>query len=1038
MAVRLPTTSPGLTANKALVMVALPFLTVLGALLAEAGDKTQPKSAGKPFARTGEVRRILEARCVTCHGGKATRGGLDLTTRARLLHGGRSGKAVIPGKAQESRLYRLITHADKPGMPYQRERLARAQIDLLAAWIDAGAPYDRPLSKEPEKKGAGWWSLKPIVKPAPPAVGLARPEDWARTPIDRFILAKLREKGLAPSPAADRRTLLRRVTFDLIGLPPTPAELAAFLADNSPDAYERVVDRLLASPHYGERWARHWMDVVHYAETHGHDQDRPRENAWPYRDYLIRSFNQDKPYARFVREQIAGDVLFPDDPDAVRALGFLATGPWDESSLRDIREDTIDRAIARYLDRDDMVTTAMSTFVSTTVHCARCHDHKFDPVSQEEYYALQAVFAGVDKAQRPYDPDPQLAARRRRLRQEKARLALGKVSESALLTPAAQAEVAAWEKKAAAVVWTPLDPVTYTSAGGAKLTRLADRSVLSGGKRPDVDTYTIVAHTDVQGITGIRLEVLTDDSLPHKGPGRQDNGNLHLNEFKVKAAPKNKKKPLAPRGRGVGGEGESRPVVLQNPSADFNQEGWTIAMAVDGKPQTAWGIYPKVGQPHRAVFEVKEPIRFAGGTTLTFVLEQTHGGGHLIGRVRLSVTNSPKPLSGMAAALPNGLAQVLAVPAAKRTGHQKAELARYVLGQRLGRELAALPPQQLVYAAANDFKPEGSFKPAPKPRPVHMLKRGDINRPGAAARPGALACVSGLAPRFRLANPDDEGSRRAALARWLTDRNNVLAWRSLVNRIWHYHFGRGLVETPNDFGRMGSLPSHPELLDWLAATFRDGGGSIKRLHRLIVTSAVYRQSVRHNPRFAEIDADNRYLWRMNRTRLDAEEVRDAVLLAAGKLDRAMGGPSVRQFIQKPGIHVTPVVDYLHFDVDRAENRRRSVYRFIFRTLPDPFMEALDCPDSSQLTPARNGSVSALQALAMLNNKIMVRMSEHLAERAARAGPDLATRVEAVYQLVLGRKPTQRESEAVTKYAAKHGLANACRILLNSNEFMFVN
>jgi hypothetical protein len=272
----------------------------------------------------------------------------------------------------------------------------------------------------------------------------------------------------------------------------------------------------------------------------------------------------------------------------------------------------------------------------------------------------------------------------------------------------------------------------------------------------------------------------------------------------------------------------------------------------------------------------------------------------------------------------------------------------------------------------------------------------------------------------------------------MTDRKNVLTWRSIVNRIWHYHFGRGIVDTPNDFGQMGSPPSHPELLDWLATTFLETGGSMKQLHRMIVTSAVYRQSSQHNPRFAEIDADNRYLWRMNRIRLDAESVHDSVLLAADKLDRMMGGPSVKQFLQKPGIHVTPIVDYLHFDADRRENYRRSVYRFIFRTLPDPFMEALDCPDSSQLTPARNASVSALQALAMLNNKFMVRMSEHIAARASKVGQDLTTRVQQLYRLVLGRKPTPRECAAVLKYARKHGLANACRMILNTNEFMFVN
>jgi hypothetical protein len=356
----------------------------------------------------------------------------------------------------------------------------------------------------------------------------------------------------------------------------------------------------------------------------------------------------------------------------------------------------------------------------------------------------------------------------------------------------------------------------------------------------------------------------------------------------------------------------------------------------------------------------------------------------------------------------------------------------------MDRRLAALPPVQVVYCATPDFKPDGSFKPAGKPRAVHILKRGDIHKPGAVATPGALACVPGLEARFRLTNSDDERSRRIALARWLTDPKNVLTWRSIVNRVWHYHFGKGLVDTPNDFGRMGSLPSHPELLDWLALSFQEQNGSLKWLHRLIVTSAVYRQSSRHQPRFAAIDGDNRYLWRMNRTRLDAEEIRDAVLAAAGKLDRTMGGPSVQQFNMKPGVHVTPVVDYAGFDVDRPENYRRGVYRFIFRTLPDPLMEALDCPDSSQLTPARTVSVTPLQALAMLNDKFMVRMSEHLATRASRASADPADQTRAVYRFALGREPTKKESALLTDYARRHGLANACRVILNSNEFMFVN
>ncbi len=902
--------------------------------------------------------------------------------------------------------------------------MSRLHAVLVPLLLTAGLVTVRAADPPVEET---WWSLKPIVKPVPPAVSAGKFADWPRTPIDRFILAKLLEKGLEPAPPADRRTLLRRVTFDLTGLPPTPEAMDAFLAEDSPDAYEKVVERLLSSPAYGERWARHWMDVAHYAETHGHDQDRPRPNAWPYRDYLIRAFNADKPYARFAQEQLAGDALFPGDPDAVVALGFLATGPWDESSLRDIREDTIDRQIARYLDRDDMVTTAMSTFVSTTAHCARCHDHKFDPITTKEYYSLQAVFAGVDKAERAYDDDPRLTAKRKQLAADKARLEkLRGTADPSLLTPAVQAAVAAWEKRVAAGVirWTVLDPATMKSANGATLTKLPDHSVLSGGKRPETDIVSLSAHIELQGITGIRIEVLTDPSLPHQGPGRQDNGNLHLSEFQVRAAPRSN-------------INESKQVLVKNPAADFNQDGWTIAMAIDGNPKTAWGIYPKVGQPHRAIFEFEQPVGFREGTTFIVVFEQLHGGGHLIGRVRVSITTAPQPLTA-AEALPEALYAILLVPIEKRSPQQKAELARHVLEQKLDREIAALPPERLVYAAAHDFRPDGSFKPAGKPRPVYVLKRGDINKPGDEAKPGTLACVPGLEARFSLANLDDEGSRRAALARWVTDPKNVLTWRSIVNRVWHFHFGRGIVDTPGDFGRMGARPTHPELLDWLAADFVDHDESLKHLHRLIVTSAAYRQSSRHEPRFAAIDNDNHYLWRMNRTRLDAEEVRDAVLLSAGRLDRQMGGPSVQQFNMSPGVHVTPNVDYQGFDVDRPEMNRRAVYRFVFRTLPDPFLEALDCPDASQLTQARNVSVTAPQALALLNDKFMVRMSEHLAARAAQTGADLPARVAAIHRFALGREPTTKESTLLMEYARKHGLANLCRMVLNCNEFVFVN
>ncbi len=883
------------------------------------------------------------------------------------------------------------------------------------------------------------WSLQPLQR-----IDLARVQQANlpdTNPIDRFILAKLAEKRLQPSPPADRRTLLRRVYFDLIGLPPTPEAVQIFLADKSAQAYEKVVDRLLASPRHGERWARHWMDVVHFAETHGHDQDRIRSNAWPYRDYLIRAFNEDRPYARFVEEQLAGDVLFPDDPQGIVALGFIAAGPWDESSLRDIKEETTDRQIGRYLDRDDMVTTAMSTFVSVTVHCARCHDHKFDPISQRDYYSLQAVFAGVDRANRAFDTDAKTNRLRQSLMQKKAALERkDKSLLASLLEPAAQAEVAAWERSvaASAVVWTPLDPDKFTSAGGTTLAKQADGSVLATGTRPETDTYTIAANTGLKGITAVRLEVLTDDSLPHKGPGRQDNGNLHLSEFHLKAG--------------------SQPITLHNPTADFNQDGWTIAHALDGKEKTAWGIYPQVGKPHAAVFELKEPISLDAGATLTFVLEQKHGGGHLIGRARLSVTTAPPPVR--ANPFPDDIAKILATPAAQRSETQRVELAAFHLKGELHKQLAALPPPQFVYAAASDFVPDGGLVPAKGPRPIRVLKRGDLSKPGDEALPGALGCVADLKSRFEISDADNEGLRRAALAKWITDARNPLTWRSIVNRVWQYHLGRGLVDTPNDFGRMGSTPTHPELLDWLAVWFRDRGGSLKELHRLIVTSETYRQASqipvaadvrrlttpgnRHQREQSlltsatTVDADNRLLWRMNRARLDAESIRDAVLQITGQLDLTMGGPSVQQFVQSPGIHVTPVVDYAKFDVDSPASRRRSVYRFLFRTLPDPLMDSLDCPAGDQFAATRTESVTPLQALALWNNHFIVRQSEHFAARVSKLGKDLDAQIAAAYQLALGRAPTKSEAKELVAYAAKHGLANTCRVILNSNEFMFVN
>jgi hypothetical protein len=461
------------------------------------------------------------------------------------------------------------------------------------------------------------------------------------------VAANLARHGLSPSPPADRRTLIRRVYFDLIGLPPTPEAVDSFVADKTPGAYERLVDRLLESPLYGERWARHWIDVVHFAETHGHDEDMPRPNAWPYRDYLIRSFNDDKPYARFVSEQVAGDVLYPDDPQATVALGFLSAGPWDQSSLRNIVDDTLDKKQAQLLDRDDVVMNVMSTFTSTTVHCARCHDHKFDPISQTDYYALQAVFAGVDRAEREYDPDPGVLARRRLLKQRKHEAdswTIERLQKDSRLQ--AELNAAETEFRRSRDVWKTLKPSSVTTANGSVGKPQPDGSVsFTGQPRPDKDTYTLNFEADVNGVTALRLDLLTDPLLPKHGPGRNENGNCHLTEFKLSVAP-------AAGGAGV-------PVAIASAFADYDQPGYSIATALDGKPETGWGVDPEEGKPHAAIFVLKEPLRRAGRTRLTVVPRATARPRPPHRRPRVSTTTFAHPES--AVPTPDGLAAILAL-----------------------------------------------------------------------------------------------------------------------------------------------------------------------------------------------------------------------------------------------------------------------------------------------------------------------------------------------------------------------------------------
>lgn len=976
---------------------------------------------------TNDVQPIFKARCVECHGATRQRGNLRLDIVAGIRKGGISGSIINLKNPLDSHLVLHVKGAANfERMPPKGDALTTSEIEKLSEWIRQGAVL--PVETENIKNtiaNQGGWSFIPLKLPVPPLQS-NNSMAWVRNPIDLFILEKLRKNGLNPAPEADKRILARRIFIDLTGLPPTPYELLEFLNDAAPNAYEKLVDRLLASTRYGERWARHWLDVAHYADSHGQDQDRFRPNAWPYRDYLIRSFNEDKPYSRFISEQIAGDVLYPGDPDALVATGFLAAGPWDESGLRDINENSVDRQIARNLDRDDIVTSTMTTFTGLTVHCARCHDHKFDPITQVDYYALQAVFAGVDKAQRAYDPDPVVAKKRLALQSDlqMVRALKGKV-DPILLSAQNQRHVAHFEKdwRAGSTSWFVLKPEMVVSKSGSTLVILPDNSVVANGVAPEKDIYSVTVSTPRTGATGIRLEVLTDEKLPFKGPGRAVNGNLHLSELKVRIHPRGKPE-------------KSIPLKLKSATADFSQAGWSIDRAIDGDVQTAWGIHPEEGKSHQAVFGFENPIGFDEGTVFHVELDQSHGRMHLIGRFRLSMTTALS-LNDAGKVIPPNISLIMETPLARQTDVQRAEISQWLWENRILKELATMPPQSMVYCGTNQYAADGSFRPALTPRPINILARGEISKPGALAAPGAVLAVPGLKADFQIKDPNDEGQRRVALADWLSNPANMLTWRVIVNRIWHYHFGKGIVDTPNDFGKMGGIPSHPELLDWLASDFVNSGGSLKNLHRLIVTSSTYRQSVKHEPVAFAKDSDNRLLWRMNRGRMDAETLRDSVLLASARLDDSMYGPPVRHFIMKPGIHVTPEADYDRYDVDAPEARRRSVYRYIFRTRPDPLLEALDCPDASQSAPARSVSVSAPQALVLWNNKFVLRHAGHLADLAVSFDTPLQ-RVRFVTQQLLCRLPTPAEEATWLDYSTKHGLANFCRVLLNSSEFLFID
>ncbi len=968
-----------------------------------------------------QVEPLLRKRCFECHSHTSgtMEGGLALDWRSGWEIGGSRGAAIQPGDPDSSLLVQAIRHTD-PDLKMPEEKLSDDEIGVLTRWIAAGAYDERKVEPGTERRRnpLEWWSLKPLQRPAVPG-------DGSEHPVDAFVLDRLRREEVTASPEADRSTLLRRVTFDLVGLPPTPEEVDMFAADADSRAYERVVDRLLESPRYGERWARHWLDTIHFADSHGFEHDVARDHAWRFRDYVIASFNRDTPWPRFIREQLAADYFFPDEPDLMPALGFLGAGTFDLSAFS-TAPITFD-----YLDRDDLVTQTMGAFASTTANCARCHAHKFDPISQEDYYALQADFAGILKGNVAYDENLEtLRARRHWIAlQESAR----KHEAAVVLTEENGPLVATWlAERGTGAAWRHLSYDTFVASEGSTLSRKEDNIVLATEALPERDTYVVSATTTMAQITALRLEVLPHESLPLRGPGRHENGNLHLSELEVRLFEKD--------------GSQSFPVVIRRATADFNQEGWGVDRAIDGDVETAWGIYPVVGQSHTAVFEFEKPMVVPAGARLVILLRQLHGAGHLIGAFRLSATED---VAARAEALPSEVVAALAIEEEVRSEEQRISIASYALRTAATTSLRELPPQSMIYSAAAAVQVpagEGQLQShtIPVSKVVHILDRGDFDKPGEVAAPGALSALTHLPSRFVLKDPNNEAERRAQLADWLAHHDNVLTYRSIVNRVWHYHFGRGLCDTPSDFGQMGGTPSHPELLEWLAVWFRDDAqGSLKQLHRLIVTSKTYRQSSQHREEPARRDGDNRWLWRQNRQRLDAESYHDFALAVSSSLNLAMGGPGVHYFSQSKGPQVTPTLNYSDFDWDSPAAGRRSIYRFVWRGIPDPFMELLDFPDLGLLAPVRGFSVSSLQALALYNNAFVLHSSQALARRVEHEVESLQdksqeTQVKHAVRLVWSRDPNTDELREFVEFVRERSLPALCRVLLNSNEFLFVD
>jgi mono/diheme cytochrome c family protein len=968
---------PGLTAA---------FLTLLlslapsGALAAVAGaDGTVD------FAR--EIEPILIKRCSECHGADKQKAELRLDSRAAALKPAKSGAlALVPGQPEKSALLERVISTDPDEvMPPKGARLTPDEVASLRRWIAAGAVW-------PETDLRAHWAFRPPVRTTPPENPL--PGAVIRNDLDRFILARLAQEGLQPQPEADRATLIRRVSLDLTGLPPTWAEVEAFQKDTSPDAYERLVDRLLASPHYGEHLARGWLDLARYADSNGYQVDLAR-SIWPYRDWVVRSFNRNQRFDQFTIDQLAGDLLPNPTPDQRIATGFNRNTKINDEGGGDAEE-------YRTKAVKDRVATVGTAWLGLTLNCAECHTHKYDPITHEEYYRFYAFFnnstdaGNYNVAPTLEVPRPDLQATEAHVRQRLEQVRRDLASTEAQLA----AEQRRWEQatQKRGDVWRVLNLTNAYSVGGSLYTNLPDGSLLARGVNPIYDTITVEADTDLTGITAVRLEVLPDPSLPKNGPGRWgQTGNFILDEFGFAAVPRSGPAPA------------NTNLVFASAEADWEQTYYRAEHAVDRSPKTGWAIGPRFGEPHVLVARLAQPAGYRGGSRLSFRFDHYHGNSHCIGRFRISVTTEKNPAALWP--VPDAVRQSLALRPADRTPEQVKQLAaahraaspvirgleheRYRLEQKEQR-LAGQKFSTLVMQERSE----------PQPRTTYIHQRGDFLTRG----PDVTAGVPAVFPAL----PTGAAPNRLALAQWLVDPAHPLTARVTVNRFWERCFGTGLVKTSEDFGRQGEAPSHPELLDWLATEFIRSGWDVKAMQKLLVMSATYRQSAATDALRQDKDFYNRLLSRGPRFRLDAEMIRDQALAVSGLLNPQLGGPSVYPVqvanLWKEIGFLRPEIGMDEWPLSEGPDLyRRAVYTFWRRVCTYPTFATFDAPSREVCVARRPRTNTPLQALAGLNEPTLLEAARVLAQRIlTEGGRTDAARVDFAFRTCLSRLPTTVE------------------------------